>query len=376
MAPGDCWRVLEDLASRAGSWESALSSRGAGIVRVETPREALEAVLERAGTSPVIVVTDNSFAGEILERTLESVDSGRIVVHKIDSEDIVWVETISRDVDGRVVVCGFGGGRPIDIAKMVASELGALLFVVPTAPSHDGIASSTSSLLVGGKKKSIRTKRPDLVVVPRNLWRDCPPVLYKSGVCDVVSNITALEDVSLSMQKTGFEASMEHAALSALAVLELAKGEGDETERLGRALVLSGLAMEKWSNYGSGGEHEVEKALSRLSHHSRHPHGQLAGFGTLLSSFLYSENSGEMPSGLWFSPESLFGFVSGLMRDLDVLGFALAPWTDLSPGEKKETARALSGVSGIRPERYTIWNLVDSSSVDFESLMERLLSQL
>ena len=55
---------------------------------------------------------------------------------------------------------GVGGGRPIDVAKYVSTKHDLEFVSVPTAASHDGIASSRASIEMDGRKKSIPANIP------------------------------------------------------------------------------------------------------------------------------------------------------------------------------------------------------------------------
>ena len=68
------------------------------------------------------------------------------------------VEVVNRYVEKyeKYFILGVGGGRPIDVAKYVATIHNMDFISVPTAASHDGIASSRSSIEMDGRKKSIR----------------------------------------------------------------------------------------------------------------------------------------------------------------------------------------------------------------------------
>ena len=58
-------------------------------------------------------------------------------------------------------VMGIGGGRPIDIAKYCSSNSDIPFFSIPTATSHDGIASGRASIsLEGGVKASAQADPP------------------------------------------------------------------------------------------------------------------------------------------------------------------------------------------------------------------------
>ena len=92
------------------------------------------------------------------------------------------------------VVVGIGGGKALDFAKYSAHLLRLPFVSVPTSTSNDGFCSPTSSLTVGGRRKTVKSSIPFGVVIDLDVIRSCPPVFFYSGLGDMVSKITALAD--------------------------------------------------------------------------------------------------------------------------------------------------------------------------------------
>ena len=65
---------------------------------------------------------------------------------------------VAKDQAGLIV--GIGGGRAVDAAKMAGYGLGVPFASVPTAASHDGIASPFVSVKAGEKPHSIVASPP------------------------------------------------------------------------------------------------------------------------------------------------------------------------------------------------------------------------
>ena len=77
------------------------------------------------------------------------------------------------------------------------------MVAVATNLAHDGIASPVSSLLHEGGKGSFGVDLPMAVVVDLDYVRTSPPRMVRSGVGDVVSNLTAIADWRLAARERG-----------------------------------------------------------------------------------------------------------------------------------------------------------------------------
>ena len=130
------------------------------------------------------------------------------------------------------------------------------------------------------------------VVVDLDFVRDSPPRMVRSGVGDVVSNLTAVEDWRLAARERGEPVdglAVTFARTAAEAVLHRTDGlESDGfLTALAEALVLSGMAMAAAgsSRPCSGADHEIMHAIDMLFPGTAN-HGELAGVGALYSAFV------------------------------------------------------------------------------------------
>jgi glycerol-1-phosphate dehydrogenase [NAD(P)+] len=242
----------------------------------------------------------------------------------------------------RHFMLGVGGGRPIDVAKYVSTKNGLDFVSVPTAASHDGIASSRASIEMDGRKKSVPARSPVIVVADTEVIARSPPELLISGCADVISNYTAVLDWKLAYRLKGDQFSEYAAALSEMTaklILERAlviKPHLEESARtVVKALVSSSVAMSiaGSSRPASGSEHMFAHALDQIA--DRPPlHGNGCGVGTIMMMYLHG--------GDWVQ-----------IRDaLRTLG---APVNAEELGVRdSDVIRALMDAVAIRPQRYTI----------------------
>ena len=305
------------------------------------------------------IITNNSdFTKNLLEK------AGFNFYHVVNEATVETVNVIKeemRNIRTKEIVA-IGGGKAIDVAKKVAADLNIKLISFPTAPSHDGLISKNCSLYEEGKRKTISAVYPRKIIVPLNLWRNSGK-LRKAGICDLISNFVALQDLSLA-EKQGekFESLYKYLSLQATKLINF-----DKERHFAYALIFSGLAMEKTSRYCSGSEHEIERLLEEKIQNG-YLHGQLSGTGTLIAAKVYSKFANNFPD-LRFDSKKIFDLVKDEMKRENILDFAIKPLRD-----ERFKPEWLKEVSKMRPERYTLWNEIDSQKINWEEIIEEIKS--
>ncbi len=189
-------------------------------------------------------------------------------------------------------VIAVGGGKVIDIGKVVSSGFSIPLVSVPTAPSHDGIVSERGSIKKNGAKHSIRAKPPVAVVADISILMNAPPRMIAAGAADVISNCSAVNDWRLARNRGEYysDYAADLAILSAEIVMRSARSIRDGQERgirnLMEALISSGICMSLagTSSSGSGADHMFSHALDALG--SKALHGEQCGVGCIIMSYL------------------------------------------------------------------------------------------
>ncbi len=258
----------------------------------------------RLPRDPLVITTETpkKVAGlEILRSFEEKGHSPKMIV--IKSGGMEEVERVVRELkkDDFGFVIGVGGGKPIDITKIASVELHKEFISVPTAASHDGIASSRASIHDGEIQHSITAKPPIAIVADTKIIASSPWKLTSSGCADIISNFTAVKDWRLAKLQGKAEYSEYAAALSEMTAemliqnvdLVLKKSEKSVFMVL-KALVSSGVAMSiaGSSHPASGGEHLFSHQLNRVEPGER-LHGHQVGVGTILTEYLHSGDSGK-----------------------------------------------------------------------------------
>ncbi|MDQ3492871.1 MAG: iron-containing alcohol dehydrogenase [Chloroflexota bacterium] len=194
------------------------------------------------------------------------------------------------------VVAGVGGGRLVDVAKMAAAERNVDFVSVPTQASSDGICSPVAVIhSADGRPRSLGARIPIGVVVDMDELRSAPVKTWRSGLGDLVSNLSAVRDWRMAHEVHG-EPIDDFACLTAEAAAgSVIRNDADLTdrgfqERLIRGLILSGIAMEMSgsSRPASGSEHLISHALDSILDIPRH-HGLQVALATVAAFVLRDE---------------------------------------------------------------------------------------
>ncbi|MEG9194439.1 MAG: iron-containing alcohol dehydrogenase [Archaeoglobales archaeon] len=322
----------------------------------------LNRVLEKIDSQSAVMVTD-----EVVKRLVED------KIQKIPFYGVFLVENASilqaRDIVLNVgytdvdAVVGIGGGKVLDVSKVVATELNAEFVSVPTTASHDGIASPVASFKENGKPISISTKPPVAVIADTEIIKSCPRRLIHSGFGDLISNIVAVKDWRLSRDLRGEsynEVAVAIASMPAHLMVNRAKEPDfrleNDIETLLRGLIMSGvaIAIAGSSRPASGAEHKFSHALDYLGF-GNGTHGEQVGLGTIIFEFFYEKAYNE---GNWeLIRESLRNV--GAPTKAEQIGLS-----------KEQVLEALLYAKKIRRKRFTILEALDPQKEDFEKALE------
>ncbi len=287
---------------------------------------------------------------KILQKKIEKslrVSKIKFVWHTTKDNELRSIKNVQNKVkkDKGELVVGIGGGRSVDIAKMIAFNLKKPFVSIPTAASHDGIASPFVSVK-SDKPHSIVATAPLGVFVDIDIIKKAPKHLLASGCGDLIANIIAVKDWELGRDKVGeyygrYSANLS--LLSAKIVIEnsgLFAKKGLDVRVIVEALISAGVAscIAGSSRPCSGAEHLFSHALDKIA-----PgvglHGQKCGIGAIMMAKLQGQD--------WKT----------IIKTLKNVG---APTTAKQIGLKPDqVVKALTIAQDMRPERYTILKEVE-----------------
>ncbi len=241
---------------------------------------------------PLIITGRNTLtvAGKLAAETLREWDPK---IELVNGSSLEEAERVANLAEGFTCIVSVGGGRTIDLGKVAAYKKGLCFVSVPTAPSHDGIASERAGLNHGSSKISVRARPPLAVVADIDILMNAPKRLIASGAADALSNLTSVQDWKISRDDKGEYYSDYSAYLaksSAKMILRSAGLIGSCQERgirdLMEALLTSSISMSLAgsSRPASGAEHAFSHSLDELG--SNALHGEQCGVGSILTSCL------------------------------------------------------------------------------------------
>ena len=282
---------------------------------------------------------------KILKKTIEKslkLKKIKFIWHTSIDNQIKSLNQIQKDVkkDNSDLIVGIGGGRSVDTAKLISYNLGKPFVSLPTAASHDGMASPFVSVK-SDKPHSIVATAPMGVFVDIDIIKKAPAKLLSSGCGDLIANIIAVKDWQLGHKKKK-EYYGRYAANLALMSAKIVMENSSEFAKKGldarvivEGLISAGVAscIAGSSRPCSGAEHLVSHALDKLA-----PgiglHGEKCGLGSIMIAKLQGQD--------W----------KKIVKTLKDVG---APTTAKQIGLKPDViVKALMIAQDLRPERYTI----------------------
>ncbi|MCD6248514.1 MAG: NAD(P)-dependent glycerol-1-phosphate dehydrogenase [Hadesarchaea archaeon] len=322
---------------------------------MELPREVwmgpgvlgkIVSVCQRLPLGEKALVVDDpktyKIAGERICRLLRraNFDVEHVEIRRADMETVKTVQELTKN--GVAFLIGVGGGTCIDVAKFASFRERKPYISVPTAATHDGIASSRASIKGRDRPTSIKAQAPIAIVADTLIIKRAPHRLLAAGCGDVIANYSAVYDWELAF-KLGKESYSEYAAalskMSAKLVMKNAEIIGRHTEesvrKVVKALISSGVAMSiaGSSRPASGSEHLFSHALDMIAPRPA-LHGEQCGVGAIMMTCLQGND--------WRPIRDALKKI-GAPTNAEELGI-----------EPKYIIEALTIAHEIRPERYTV----------------------
>jgi glycerol-1-phosphate dehydrogenase [NAD(P)+] len=296
--------------------------------------------------SNVVIISGETVRTKIEDNIKKSFEKSHISNYWFIRKDASF-ETVSRirlDIEELKpdVILGIGGGKSVDVGKMVAYGIKKSFISIPTSASHDGISSPFVSLKGSNKPHSIKVNTPIGILADIKLISEAPTRLLSSGCGDLIGKLTAVKDWELARDDNNeyFGAYSAYLAkLSADIIMNKSKEllqneQGIRTiiEALISAGVAAGIAGS--SRPCSGSEHLFSHALEYITDGNCGLHGERVGLGTIIMSKLYDMD---------------------FERIRDVLENVKAPVKANQINlTENDVVRSLLIAQDLRPERYTI----------------------
>jgi glycerol-1-phosphate dehydrogenase [NAD(P)+] len=257
------------------------------------------------GTRPFIISDKNTFnaAGKAVYSFLDKGKvpfTGFIFQEEEPVPDECSVGKVVMNFDPACdLIIGIGSGTINDIGKIIAKITGLEYIIVCTAPSMDGFASSTSSMVLDGIKVSLPSTCPIAIIADTNILCNAPLKLLQAGFGDMLAKYISICEWRIAHLVKG-EYYCENVAdlirhslkRCVESVEELKKRSQKAIVNLMQGLVMCGIAMSfaGVSRPASGIEHYFSHIWDMrglmLNRHCE-LHGIQVGIGTLLSIRIY-----------------------------------------------------------------------------------------
>ncbi|MDL2319058.1 sn-glycerol-1-phosphate dehydrogenase [Eubacteriales bacterium OttesenSCG-928-A19] len=205
-------------------------------------------------------------------------------------------------------ILAVGSGVINDCCKVLGHIAKLPTGVVATAPSMDGYASNSSSMIIGGVKVTLYNACPVMILADTDIVKEAPMRMLRAGFGDMVAKYVSICEWRMSNLVTGEYYCENVAGLvrrSLKAVVDSAEGltarDPRAVESVVEGLILSGVAMSyaKSSRPASGLEHyysHLWEMQALLRGEESELHGLQVGIGTLLTLDIYDALRGFTPS--------------------------------------------------------------------------------
>ena len=302
--------TLAEILSPAGHDCSCGKHHGCELKYLKVGKGAIAHLSEGMATigvrKPFVVMDCNTkkAAGDLVEKTLREAGipytafvfpgEGRME----PDERAVGSLTMAFDPSCDVLLA-VGSGVINDCCKVLAKACGLPSMVVCTAPSMDGYASNSSSMIQNRVKVSLYNGCPQVILADTDILKTAPDIMLQAGLGDMLAKYVSVCEWRISHLVYGDPYCEEIAGLVRASLKKIvAHADGlmsREDEALAavvEGLVLSGISMAfaEISRPASGLEHYFSHLWEMQALQGNIPsdlHGIQVGVGTLLVLWIY-----------------------------------------------------------------------------------------
>lgn len=264
-----------------------------------------ENTFEAAGASVVSVLSDKNLKRVIF--------SGKTVL--IPNEQAI--EKVSQNLDGIELIIGIGSGVIQDLCKYVSFQSKIPYYIVATAPSMDGYASTGAAMITDGMKVTYSADVPTAIIADTDVLKNAPMEMIVAGYGDIIGKYSALNDWKLSNIVNNeylcdyiYDLTFDMVKKTLPLADSLLERNGDSVKTLMEALVVVGIAMSfaGSSRPASGSEHHLShyfEITGIIDNKPYFPHGIDVVYSTAITAMLREKlATTEFPTELYKQDKS------------------------------------------------------------------------
>ena len=271
-------------------------------VAVEKGAVSHLALLAKDYRSVLLVADENTWAaaGERTEAALTEKQLRKVIFSgsTVLIPEEAAIDRVTAAMEGIELIIGIGSGVIQDLCKYVSIKSGVPYFVVATAPSMDGYASTGAAMILGGMKVTVPAGVPKVILADPEVLKNAPMEMIRAGYGDIVGKYSALNDWKLSRIVNNEYFCQEIYDLTFDMVqktLNLAEGlvnrDEESVKVLMEALIIVGIAMSfaGSSRPASGSEHHLSHffEITGIVHKQDYfPHGIDVAYSTVITAQL------------------------------------------------------------------------------------------
>lgn len=268
-------------------------------------REIPEVLAKLGAKKPFIICDGHTWKAAAEQVTKILSESGlEYAVYRFEDEELdpdeLALGRLAMNFDASCdIIMAVGSGVLNDLSKCLGYVANMQTIVVGTAPSMDGYASNSSSMLVEGVKSTLYNKCPAAVIADIDIMAKAPMRMLQSGFGDVVAKYVSTCEWRISNIVTGEYYCEGIATLVRRSLAKMVAAADKLTQRdpqtvtaVVEGLILTGIAMSyaECSRPASGLEHYFSHIWDMMCldrHIAPDLHGIQCGVGTVLTIRLY-----------------------------------------------------------------------------------------
>ncbi len=290
---------------------------GAGLRHLRVGRGALEALPEFLGAlgvkRPFVFCDENTLeaAGHGVQAKLDAAGIAHVLytlpARHPEPDELACGSLLMAFDPGCDGVVAVGSGVMNDCGKVLAHALKLPLLCVATAPSMDGYASDSSSMVRAGVKVSLYNACPQALIADTEILCHAPMRLLQAGLGDMLAKYCSICEWRIAHLVIGEYYCEDIAELMREALRRvrdaapgLAQRQPEAVEQVTQGLILAGVAMAfaGVSRPASGLEHYFSHMWEMMALSRGLPmelHGIQVGIGTLLTLGIWERLKQEKP---------------------------------------------------------------------------------